>query len=311
MDQEIVYDLFTNTIAAARELKTDENFRELLITMRGRLSPLKIGKYGQLQEWKEDIDDPKDNHRHVSHLFALHPGHQISPTKTPELAAAARKSLEFRGDASTGWSMAWKMNFWARLLDGDHAHHMIQLQLTPVGGVGTDYEKGGGTYPNLLDAHPPFQIDGNFGATAAMAEMLSQSHEGEIHLLPALPKEWSSGSVTGLCARGGFVVDETWEHGSLLRAVIHSRAGGVCRIRQAGNLVPAAIGGPAVRLIEPGVIEFDTKKVRRLRVIPGQRLGTIASRVKDCAPRENECRTPEWPTCSRAWPIGARARPTR
>ncbi|WP_316785133.1 glycoside hydrolase family 95 protein [Pedobacter frigiditerrae] len=232
MDISIIRELFNDCIKATKVLNIDAEFRTKLETAKSKLYPYHIGQYGQLQEWYGDWDEPKDTHRHISHLFGLFPGNQISVLQTPELAAAAKQTLIHRGDISTGWSMAWKINWWARMKDGNHAYEILNTAFNYIDPTQNKAQmSGGGTYPNLFDAHPPFQIDGNFGGTAGITEMLMQSHEGEISLLPALPDAWPSGSIKGIKARGNFEIDIVWEKGKLSTAKIKSIIGGNCRLR--------------------------------------------------------------------------------
>jgi alpha-L-fucosidase 2 len=237
-DQEVIYELFNNTLNAAAILKnTDTGFLKKISDAKQNLARPKIGSDGRLMEWAEEFKELEVQHRHLSHLYALYPGNEITTDKTPQLAEAVKKSLEMRGDAGVGWTYAWKIALWARLNDGNRAFKILNAQLRPTADTDTKYDQGGGSYYNLFDACPPFQIDGNFGVIAGMAEMLMQSHEDFISLLPALPAAWKDGSIKGLVARGGFDVDMKWQNGQLQSATVLSKKGGLCTIGYQGKKV--------------------------------------------------------------------------
>jgi alpha-L-fucosidase 2 len=260
MDMAIIKDLFTSVIEASKALNADAAFRDTIIRKNEQLYPFRIGSKGQLQEWYKDLDDVDPHHRHTSHLYALHPGIEVSPLTTPELAKAAKRTLELRGDDGTGWALAWKVNMWARLLDGNHAYILFRNSLRLTKENNTNYNKGGGAYPNLFDAHPPFQIDGNFAGTAGVAEMLLQSQNGEVHLLPALPDAWRNGEVKGLVARGGFVINIKWDEGKLNDAKIFARNGGICKVRSSRPISVKGLNVTSQPSVIGHVLSFNAAK---------------------------------------------------
>jgi alpha-L-fucosidase 2 len=243
MDHQIIRDLFKNVMAAGEILNTDKPFRDTLEVKYKAIAPNQIGRYGQLQEWMQDVDDTTNKHRHISHLWGMYPGSEINWDENPELMKAARQSLLYRGDAATGWSLGWKINCWARFKDGDHAFKMIQMLMSPAKG-------GAGSYTNLFDAHPPFQIDGNFGGAAGIGEMLVQSHTKYIDILPALPAALPNGDVKGICARGGFVLSMKWKEGKLQQLIVTSKSGMPLLLRYSGKI-------KSISTVKSGIYKFN------------------------------------------------------
>ena len=270
MDNQIVFDVLSAAQKATHLLCPDTAYERRLATALAKLPPMRVGRYGQLQEWQQDADDPKDQHRHISHLYGLYPSNQISPYSHPELFAAAANTLQQRGDMATGWSLGWKTNFWARMLDGDHAFKIISnmLNLLPDDSKYREHPNGR-TYPNLFDAHPPFQIDGNFGYTAGVAEMLVQSHDGAVHLLPALPSAWQAGEVKGLRTRGGGIIGMKWANGRLVKAKLQATLDGVIRLRSYVPLkgLKPAQGDCPNPLLEPAMVK-QPELSRELKELP-------------------------------------------
>jgi alpha-L-fucosidase 2 len=268
MDMGVIRDLFANLESASEVLGTDAAFRQTLQATSKQLLPFQVGSRGQLQEWYKDFQDVDPHHRHTSQLYALHPAHEISPLRTPALADAARRTLELRGDDGTGWSLAWKVNMWTRLLDGNHAYKLFRNELRLTKDNDKAWGGHGGAYPNLFDAHPPFQIDGNFAGTAGVIEMLLQSQNDELHLLPALPDAWDSGSVRGLVGRGGFVVDMAWRDHKLASATVLAREGGRCVIRTAGPVRVEGIKQSSRKSTIGYTLSFKARKGTRYRLVP-------------------------------------------